>query len=373
LVLDAVGNGKNGMQVRAYARSPVAGEAPELISSTGTTDADGRYAIWLPVGRANLFDLVVSPGPGKDDATLTRKGVRVSDASLTSGVSSLASIAYPALPDRATYELPVMGPVAAGGSREAVGATVLFSATLSAGPVDTVTYEAQASVDARGLASAKLVPGALDANRMYKVTVLPPANAQQGARWDAQIALGPPPPGGNGGVLPEMELPKRVFITGKILDYTGAGAGSMNIRPQLSASFLASLSEEQRRRVAAIALPEVTANDSGVFTVYLDRTLVGMDAGYDLELIPPSASRLPRWSRDGVLLGAKSADRIELDMTPLPATTLATGTVLDKQLGAPVPDAEVRVYMRDADTRARLRTLARSDKDGKVVLVLPSP
>ena len=98
-----------------------------------------------------------------------------------------------------------------------------------------------------------------------------------------------------------------------------------------------------------------------------------MNATYDLELIPPSASRLPRWSRDGVTLGAQAPEKLDLDMTPLPATTLATGTVLDKTLGAAVPDAEVRVYMRDADTRARLRTLARSDKDGKVVLVLPSP
>ncbi len=370
-VLDAVGNGVDNMLVRAYVRRTSG--ARELVSSTGRTGPNGRFELYLPLADASLFDLVVTPGPGKRWPSLSRRGVRVSSAALADGATSdLPPIMYPAFPSIGTYQLPVAGPDAAGGRKPAIGATVTFATTLSEGSVDTVTYETSATVSSRGLADVELVPGVLSQNRMYRVSVVPMPSAQHAARWDAMVPVGPPNPStGSGGVLAELELQRRIYVTGKLVDAQGLPAVNVNVKPQLSTAFVNSLPADTLARVISVGLPEVTTSPAGTFAIYLDATLSGRTPLYDFELVPPGGSRLPRWSRDSVTLGGITDYKLELDEIVLPRTALATGTVKDVQ-GSPVPDAEVRVYMRD-QTSARLRTLAKSDKDGQVVLVLPLP
>jgi hypothetical protein len=365
--------GMSNMLVRAYGRNTPS--APlELISSTGRTDAAGRFELFVRSGRATVFDLRITPGPGKRAASLVRRNVQLTDPLLiTPGApATIAPVRYPALPASVRYQLPISGPDPAGGRRPAVGATTTFSATLVTGTLETVTYETTAVVNSRGVAEVELIPGTAAAGRPYRVSVVPTAAAQYGAIWDTQMTLGPPPPGAADVLLPEVELPRRVFVTGRVVEPDGTAAAMISVRPQLGRSFLSSLSPETLERIALVGLPEATTDASGIFTVYLDSQLVGLTPTFDFELVPPSASRLSRWSRDNVTMPASPDMKVNLQDVTLPRTTLATGTVRD-EMGAPVPDAEVRVYMRSGHAVSRLRTLARSDLDGKVVLHLPSP
>jgi hypothetical protein len=368
-VVDAVGAGMPGMVVRAYGQ--LTSSAPlELVSSTGRTDEEGRFEIFLPTGRSSLFDLRITPGVGVRAASLVRKSVRPT-LGQSVGASVLEPIRYPALPRPVRYQLPVAGADAAGGRKAALGATVIFSSTLLATATDTVTYQTQAEVGTAGLAEPDLIPGVLEQNRAYQVTVLPLANTLQGARWDASVSVGPPNPvTGDGGVLAELDLPARVLVSGTVRDADGKTVNKLTVRPQLAAGFVAGAGADLER-VAAVRLPEVTTNDQGLFSVYLDRALAGLDAGYDLELLPPGGSVLPRWSRDQVSPPRDDA-RLELGDLGLPRASLVSGVVTDEG-GTPVADAEIRVYMRVGAASARQRALAKSDQNGEIELVLPAP
>src|SRR4029453_13069166 len=104
-----------------------------LVSSTGKTDADGRFEIFLPQGRSSIFDLRIAPGPGVKAPWMVRKGVRPTPTAGTRMALSDA-IRYPAMPNAVKYRLPVAGFDASGGRKAAIGATVTFSSTLLSSP-----------------------------------------------------------------------------------------------------------------------------------------------------------------------------------------------------------------------------------------------
>lgn len=370
-VVDAVGEGMPNMVVRAYSR--LTSSAPlELVSSTGKTDDAGRFEIFLPMGRSSLFDLSITPGAGVKVPSLVRKGVRPTLAVSGTSLSLGDAIRYPALPKSVKYQLPVEGADKDGGRKPALGATVTLVTTLLTTSTDTVTFETQAEVGTAGFAELDLVPGVLEQNRNYQVTVLPLANTLQGARWDATVSIGPPNPAtGEGGVLAALDLPSRVLVTGTVKGADGKPVSKVTVRPQLSAGFVAAAGAGIDR-VGAARLPEVTTNEVGLFSVFLDAKLAGMAADYDLELVPPAGSVLPRWSRDHVAPSGE-AGRQELGDIALPGASLVSGIVRDED-GGPVADAEIRVYMtdtKDGVTTSRQRALAKSDATGKVDLVLP--
>jgi hypothetical protein len=158
---------------------------------------------------------------------------------------------------------------------------------------------------------------------------------------------------------------------GAVKDSQGRPAAQMTVHAQLSTAFAASLTADEAEQLAALGLPEVTTNSTGAFVMNLDTMLVGKPAAYDLELVPPNGSTLPRWSREEVAVPAADA-KLDLGDVALPASTRVSGLVRDEN-SYPVADAEVRVYMRTDSQPSRLRTLAKSAEDGTVTLVLPSP
>jgi hypothetical protein len=202
------------------------------------------------------------------------------------------------------------------------------------------------------------------------MTILPLPSLLPGSRWDETVTVGTPHPvTGEGGVLAEVQLPGRVQVSGTVRDSEGKPAPRITVRPELTDSFLAGASGASDR-LAALRLPEVTTSPDGVFTLYLDAMLAGLVAEYDLELVPPSGSALPRWSRDRVTLPTGADAALPLGDLALPPSSLVSGTVRD-ELGMPVADAEVRVYSRTSATSARQRAVAKSDATGKISLVLP--
>jgi hypothetical protein len=292
--------------------------------------------------------------------------VAISNSSAVTGVAD--PVKYPALPGTATYQLPVEGASPAGGTRPAIGARVILTTTLAAGR-DTMRYATEAVVGPLGRAEVQLIPGVLDSNRGYSVTVLPTPSSELGARWDGTVTLGP----GAAGVLvlPAISLPRRVLVSGFVHDHLGRGAAGVTVTPALAASFLAATTPEALDAAHAdrLQLPQTVTLASGAFMFYLDAVVAGKPAVYDLELVPPNASALPRWSTDEV---AVSGERVDVPRVDLPAAALISGIVKTEDGRNVVPGAVVQVYMRVDGGPARPRALATSDAQGKISLVLPS-
>jgi hypothetical protein len=375
-VVDGMGQPLGGLTVRAYSEPTSAVTKAQLVSSTATTDPAGFFTIYLPTSKASAFDLKVSAGPGQTAPTLLR--VRPDTTSgihgaTTTGPIVLGPIAYPPYPALQSYALPVSYDDVGGGHKPAVGALASFSTTLMVSDHDTVTYEVSALVDADGQARVSLIPGGAGMDRQYKVTVLPRQGTQTApsvgqAVWDRGLAIGSP----GASTLAELVLPTRIRVSGSVLDSQRRAAGNITVRPQIASTLTDPLSAESRDRLAALSLPEVTTDDKGAFAFYVDPTLLGRSAVYDLELVPPGGSVLPRWSKNGVEIPSDTSGALDAGPIMLPAAALATGPVTDED-NAPVANAEVRVYARAAgEDTAKLRTLAKSDASGMVVLVLPS-
>jgi len=123
----------------------------------------------------------------------------------------------------------------------------------------------------------------------------------------------------------------------------------------------------------------VTTPD-GTFTLWVDPSVYGIPATYDLVCEPTEYAGVPRWTAPPVD-GAASAD---LGVLILPDGAFVRGTVKDAQ-GVVLSDAVVRVYEISQDLGACiaehapancqppavLRASGRTDAEGMVRLVLP--
>ncbi len=377
-VLDAANRGMAGMVVTAFGRRNSGAEL-ELASSTGTTDANGLFTIYVPLSWQNQFNIIVKPGSGTPAPSLERDNVNVPTTPTTS--TNIADINYPTFPTPTAYQLPVLGPNPAGGTAAAIGALVTLTTVVSS-TTDSVIYTEQSSVNTSGMATVTLLPGGIDGNRTYTVDVTPLPNTPPTAISGTTLVVGPPDPmNGAGGVLDGVDLPSRAYVTGRVVDATGLPVMNMTVQPQLSAAFLAGLSTDDAATAGTIALPVSTTDSKGNFTIYLDATLVGNPAIYDFDLIPPVASLLPRSSRQGVALA--SSANMDLGNLQLPDGSLALATVVD-ETGMPVANAQMRVYLRGVsstqcpvdDTNctmaSQLTALGNSDSLGQIILTLPS-
>ena len=370
-VTDAAARGLEGLRVSAYGR-PAPGAPLELCSSSGRTLADGSYTLRLPVSWEDTFDVVVEPTATVRSPILRQREVQIPDGANP----TVLDLSFPSFPTPAPYDLPVYSKAPAGGNAFAVDADVVFTTTLLDEGPRTVTYRATGTVDARGLARVDLIPGTIDENRPYLVRVLPPLDEPHGSVWDVPVEVG----AGSGGVLPDLILPRRALMTGRVVDHEGDPVKDLAVRPGLSPSFILPLPPALQVLLAGIRPVEVATNEDGRFEIYLDAELLGLPALYDLELVPPTGSLLPRWSVEAITIPT-DLPAVDYGDLALPRGALADGPVKDT-LGNHVGTAEVRIWAPSDQALAcapicvapaHLRVLAASDLSGRVRLVLPSP
>ncbi len=384
VVRDAAGRGIQGMEVRLFGRKAV-GQPLELASSVGNTLADGSFSIFARGDGEDTYDVEVTAGaevkvdgqPLAGAPTLRRPDILIEDP--TSGFSVteiLADIVYPPFGVPATYTIPVYGRDSAGTQVPASDAILKATTSLSATGNDIVTYSAQALVQPDGLAVVDLIPGA-EQNRAYAIQVIPLPNAPIGAIWDTPIDIGAYP-----GTLAEISLPPRVYVTGRILDEYGKPAANVQVTPTLSDPFLLGLSQADQTRLDLLGWADATTDSEGRYAVFLDATVVGVPAVYDLDLAPPLSSLQPRWSQDRVEIPDGTSNALDIGDYALPPVSFAWGVVLDN-LGVPISGADLRVFVLadpmlcagpgDCLAPARLVDVARSDEEGEVTLSLPKP
>lgn len=388
-VVDAANRGLPGMQVWALGKWTALGEL-ERASSIATTDAEGRFEIRIPRAMLDVFDLVVKPGPGITAPSLRTSGVIIPDPELGEEYVLLeGDLRLPSYAAPVSYVVPVRGFDGSGELQPVAGAEVRVTTVLLDDGDTVATYTASAYSDGEGHARLDLIPGGGQQNRLYLARVLPPAGAKHASLFDAELTVGLANPDGDSW-LPTLQLGERIPVTGTIVDAGGHVVAGATVSASASLGFVLGLDQSARTTLDNLQLPSATTDEDGLFLIWVDPILVGLDAVYDLEIAPPSGSQAPRWSVRGVGAAQSTSGALELGDVWLPPASYARGPV-HAPGGDPVPAAEVRIYEvpdeavamcagvidpfgdDECESPPILRGLWQTRPDGVVWMVLPDP
>lgn len=394
-VVDAAGRGVPGLRV--VARGRWSEDAPlERVSSVATTDTDGAFVLWIPIGMADWnYELVVQPPAGAVAPTLRVRGVRIPDP-VDGAFAELPPLSMPSFPSGARYAIDVIGRRPEGGVTPVEGALVEATAILvdpvvpvgETGEVDAV-YTARGVTDAAGRVELDLIPGGT-ANRVYLLSIQPLPTSEFAAAHDVSVAVGPP--GATGAnVLPAVELARRVAVSGVVVAADGTPAAGTTITARATAAFKWSLEPALQAKLDDFRYPAATADESGRFVLWVDAEVFGAAPVYDLDLVPGAGARAPRWTVRGIDLAAAAPGAgLDLGDVALPPASFARGAVLTGD-GEAIAGAEVQLYEIAADDAAcdsafapvdatgachapaALRSVSQTDDAGTAVFVLPRP
>ena len=381
-----------GMRVVAYGRwtqlSPL-----ERASSRSLTGPDGCFELSVPRKMLDEFDITVQPAAEQILPTFTLRGEFVRDPAEGEQVVHTIDppLVMPIAPAPTTFRLPLEGQGSAGGQEAVAGAEVTF--TTSFVPPEQnlernveITFTARAVTDTTdsadaGVASAALYPGDKE-NRSYLVSVVPPAGSQFQSAFERGVAVGI----GGAEVLEALTLERRTAVRGTAVQTDGTPVMNAPMEARPSPLFRALLDQESlQQAVAALPLPTATTDGTGFFLLWLDSTLVGETAAYDIDVTPPPNSGAPSWSFEEVAI--PTSGELDLGVLMLPEASYARAVVRDAR-GEPVPFAELHLYQLPSDDYcsglgveqkgdcqplARLRGASISDEEGTIQVVLPDP
>lgn len=389
-VVDAAQRGVPGMQVYAMGRWQD-GDSLARSSSISTTDDTGVFAFRVPIDMLDLYDVVVAPPPGMVAPTLRAKDLYIPDPDVIESPDNTVMIddlAMPSYPQAASFVVPVSGTNTAGSEVPVAGAEVRLTTTLLDSGGITATYTATGSTDPNGEVELQLIPGGAS-NRTYEVRVISPPDSSHASLDGKLLDVGPGNASGLS-VLPRVTLDSRLLVAARVLNDQGAPIEGATINTDLSLPFRLTLPEELQGELESFKLPSATTDDNGVFTLWLDPSVVGLAAFYDLAIVPPAGAATPRWSLQDLAiddLANKPPPGTSggLDLW-LPPPSFARGTIHAPD-GSAVSDAEVWLYElptdnsvcadlplpagQDCTVPARLRGLWHSRKSGVVWMVLP--
>lgn len=298
-----------------------------VVSTTATTTADGNYSVALPKGMTRVR-LVARPT--KDAAPglpLLERAVDVSRyGTLTSANLPLP---FPALPATTRLSYTLVGTGSSGADVPIAGAACRFTAsvtdkTASASGV-TAIFDQSATSDLDGTVTVDLIPAdSVDGVRTYQVTVSTPASSEfQGRTLTLDV-------GQAGGWGQSLALGRRAELIGRVVDNGARPLAGVVIEPG-SATVTATLGATSPAEVVQLAA--ATSASDGRFKLRID------DGAYDLGLLPPSLSRLPRrWVELPTVSGS-----VDIGDVLLPPAAMARVEVFVDG-GDPVVGALVQVY-----------------------------
>jgi len=349
-VVDAVGDPVIDVPVQVFGRlSAVSGEV--VASQSVRTAGDGSFQIALPVRLHSEYRLVIN---GQQAMPLMPEvsfpGVIIPDPTDITTVKDLGRFSLPAYGAAKDYSFEVQGVSIAGSLAKALGARVSFTtewaesapgvpAPCQAG-ARCSKFKREAIVDPSGRVTVALLPGNAQADRSYLVDVLTPATSAFASQ--AGITRAVPD---QGGVIPGITLDPKTRLTGKVADLFGAPLQGVEVvaRPALDG---VRLNAAETLALAAFASPRALSDGSdGSFAVLVEPRLLDSAARYDIELVPPPETGLPRWLRKSVVVGDDQTIVDLMTLTP-PEPVLVAGTVEGPD-GKPVEHVEVLIFRVD--------------------------
>lgn len=351
------------------------------LSTIATTDPDtGNFAITVTDSTYEpAVELVVSPPAGFD--LLPTLHIPLS---LDSGVEPIV-FAFPSFGGTGNITIPIEGTSTDGTVEPVANAdvTLIASEPRTAFPYSyTAQLELKRTTNSRGEVS---FPWIQSPTMTYELRVQPPP--QSGAAQYATI-YGMPLDltAATAGTLDPIHLANQVAVHGALYDHTGHPAEGVVVSVVPNASYAATLPETLQSRVAEAVATSESTQANGEFAVYVDPSIAGIDAVYDVTFQPPSASLLPSWLVQHV--GVDHLTGNDMGDLDLPEASYVRAVVYDPQ-DTEIDGAEVRLYEippqivtcqgiapadnPDCAEKAILRAQATSGEGGSVHLVLPDP
>jgi hypothetical protein len=362
-------------------QQPVAGAAVQVVdpttratlSTTTSTDAQGNFvvkvappptALGMADSPAPVSTVLLVAEPPKN-ATLPRLEVSVDTSHIGPANSLTVNLQVPPLPAPTQLVYTVQGVGPNGKAAAVVAAHCVFSADVSDPKSGiTATYETFGDTDADGKTAVTLLP-ASDGTRDYSVAVTPPASADfQALLTDVQV-------GPSGGYAAPIQLAQRDQVAGRVVGPDGQPVKNLTVVP--TPATVADALKPSTTNALAPKLPSTLTDAMGRFVLRVDA------GGYDLNLIPPPTSGLPRLWVDRQMV---STD-VTLPDIKLPHGAMVHGQIEDS-MGAPLVGAAVRFYTVASSNAAcqtgdytclappRLLAEANTGMDGSVGVLLPA-
>ncbi len=376
-VVDALGEGLEGMRVRAVGRFDAL-DPVERVSTIATTDGKGFFVLLISADALDVVDVIAAP-PMPGTPTLIARDQFVAGEDL--GVMRMPS--FPA-PVRVT--IPVVSHDPAGNQLPVADAHVQLATIIEGAAPDPrvqAVFTVETSTGPSGNIEVDLIPGTTARARDYVARIIPSPNDS------AATAIRDLDVGAQGGVLERVDLDPRSAVTGIVVDHGGVPVEGLTVTAHPSLSFVWSLDAGVQDLLADVEPSTVATDAGGSFLLWVDPAVAASTemyaASYDLECEPAEQALVPRWTVPGVATDP-AAPSIDVGVIFLPDAALVRARVVDPD-GEPVAGALVRVYQvapdlgacassnapSECEPPATLQASGRSDADGVVRLVLPRP
>lgn len=367
-VVDAVGDGVPGYRVSARGRvDPL--RPLEPVSTIATTDAEGWFTLFLGRDALDVVDVEAAPPSGAVAPTLIAHDRFI-------GTLDPVTLRIPLYGDPAEVTVPVVVVDTAGGETPVPVAQVELTTQLD-GVLDLgveAFFTVRGETDDQGVFAANVIGGTTVDPQEYEARIVPPPESLAASKIDV-IAV-------DGDETVPFQLGQRTTITGVLEDASGEPAASVTVTATPSPFFTWGLDEETQARLQQRTPASTVTYADGAFTLWVDPSVAGQVASYDLACEPAEDARVPRWTFTEI----EAAESIDLGTRMLPDAAHVRGLVVDAA-GEPVAGASVRIYEIDLDGSvciaenapadcqppAILRATSRSDERGIVHLVLPRP
>jgi hypothetical protein len=342
----------------------------DILSTSVTTDADGQYAVMVPKG-ATRVRLVARPT--KDAAMGLPLLERALDLSRYGTLTSAnVPLPIPALPATTRLSYTLVGTGSSGAEVPVAGASCRFTASVtdksaSASGV-TAIFDQTATSDLDGTITVDLIPAdTTDGVRTYQVTVSPPATSEfQGRTFTLDV-------GKAGGWGQSLALARRAEVVGRVVDVGARPLAGVLVEPG-AATVTATVGATSPAEVVQISA--ATSASDGRFKLRID------DGAYDLGLLPPALSRLPRrWVAlptvsgtvdiGDVLLPSAAMARVEVFVDGGSAIVGALVQVYALSQRAP-DDARCQLTASTCVTPPRILAEGTTSAGGATALLLPA-
>ncbi len=335
------------------------------LSTTTHTDEKGHFEIFISQDSGFTGSVLLIAERGDTTTGLLSLTLPLTAKALQAELLNAAmQLHFPAIPAPTHRSFAILGTSSSGADKAVAGAHVqlltLLSGSVLSGGIQ-VTHEVEAQTDPNGKFDADVYPD-IGGARKYTIAVAPPADSEfQTTTTDVAITA-------STGFGEDVRLATRPTVSGTVLDPSGNPLKGVVVQPAFN-----TVDATSSTSIATSAhTSSATSDVDGRFSLRLD---VGT---YDLALVPPASSQLPRqWVVGQVVNGD-----VDLHRVVAAKPVLFDGVVLTIS-GEPVK-ATLHLYIVPAGNAGcvergatclappRLQAEGNTDKNGRAPLLLPS-
>ncbi|NVB78135.1 MAG: hypothetical protein HOV81_07060 [Kofleriaceae bacterium] len=324
---DSLGTALVGYRVVALGK--IDAQSAQTEVSTVDYVTNGQYTITLADSVVGQIEIAATPY----EDNVVAPSLHLTNMSPTPGARPLAQPS--GLGNSVKVKLLVKGLAGDGMVKPVTGARVIVTGTVDAAFTGAAGAEltSEAITGDDGYATLSLLDG-VALVPTYKLRIVPPASSNLGAVYDAPFAL----------TTTDVQLPSRVAISGKVVDFAGTPLRDVTVTARRSQRFLWTLRPEAQDFLDEIPAATTITQANGIFVVWVDPALDDAWGRYDVTFETPKGSTAPTWQiLDLEIPRVSSQATINLDSVTMPDAAYLHGRIVDPH-GEPVEGSSLRIF-----------------------------